>query len=194
MTPVYLPGKFHGQSSLAGYNLWGHRTVGHNSATCSIAQLYPTLCSPMNREAHQASLSLTISQNLPKFMSTASVMLSSHLILWHPLLFLPSILPSIRDFSNESTVHIRWTKYWSFTFSISPSNEYSGLISFRIDWFDLLAIQGSLRMSSVPQFEGINSLALHLLYGTALTSLHNYWKDHSLEYMDLCRQSDVSAF
>ena len=95
--------------------------------------------------ACQASLSFTISWSLPKFMSTTLVMPSSHLILWHPLLLLPSIFPSIRDFSNESAVCIRWPKYWSFNFSISPSNEYSGLISHKIDWFDLIAIQRTLR-------------------------------------------------
>ena len=93
--------------------------------------------------AHQASLSLTISWSLLKFMSIASVMPSSHLILWRPLLLLSSILPSIRDFSKESAVHIRWPKYWSF--SKSPSNEYSGLISFSIDGFDLLAVQRTLK-------------------------------------------------
>ena len=87
-------------------------------------------------------LSFTISQSLLKFMSIGSVMLSNHLILCYPLLLLPSVLPSIRVFSRESALLIRWLKYWSFSFSISPSNEYSGLISFRIDWFDLLAVQG----------------------------------------------------
>ena len=106
--------------------------------------------------AWQASLSLTISQSLPKFMPITLVMPSSHLILWHLLLLLPSIFPSIRDFSNESSVHIRWPKYWSFSFSISnsPSREYSGLIflknwlvwsPLRFDWFDLLAVQGTRR-------------------------------------------------
>ena len=93
--------------------------------------------------AHQVSLSSTISQSLLKFMCIESVMLSYHLILCHPLL-LPSVFPSIGVFSSELALHIRWPKYWSFTFSISPSNEYSGLISFRIDWFDLLAVQGTL--------------------------------------------------
>ena len=95
--------------------------------------------------AHQASLSITNSWSLPKLMSIESVMLSNHLIFSHPLLLLPSILPSIRVFSNESALHIRWPKYWSFSSSISPSNEYSGLISFRINWFDLLAVQGTLK-------------------------------------------------
>ena len=94
---------------------------------------------------HQASLSLTISRSLPKFMSIASVMPSSHLILWCPLLHLLPIFPSIRDFSNEPAVHIRWPKNWSFSFSISPSNEYSELISLKIYWFDLLSVQGTLR-------------------------------------------------
>ena len=94
---------------------------------------------------HQASLSFTISQSLLKLMSIESVMPSNHLILCHPLLLLPSIFPSIRVFSNESALHVRWSKHWSFSFSISPSNEYSGLLSFRIDWFDLLAVQGTLK-------------------------------------------------
>ena len=95
--------------------------------------------------ACQASLSITNSWSLSKLMSIESVMPSNHLILCHPLLLLPSIFPSIRVFSNESTLHIRWTKYWSFSFNISPSNEYSGLISFRMDWLDLLAVQGTLK-------------------------------------------------
>ena len=95
--------------------------------------------------AHQASLSFTISQRLLKFMSVVSMMPSSYLILCRPLLLLPSIFPSIRVFSTESALHIRWPKYWSFSFSISASYEYSGLISFRIDWFDFHAVQGTLR-------------------------------------------------
>ena len=98
---------------------------------------------------HQASLSITNSWSLLKLTSIELVMPSHHLILFHPLLLLPSIFPSIRVFSNESVLHIRWPKYWSFSFTISPSNEYSGLISFRIDWFDLLAVQGTLK--SLPQ-------------------------------------------
>ena len=103
----------------------------------SCVQLFATLWTA----AHQASLSLTISRSLPKFMSIALVMPSSHLILWCPLLLLPSIFPSLRDFSNESAVYCRWPKYWSFSFSISSSNEYSGLISLKTDWFDLPAVQ-----------------------------------------------------
>ena len=95
--------------------------------------------------ACQASLSITNSWSLPKLMSIESVMPSNHLILCHPLLFLPAIFPSIRVFSNESVLHIRWPKYWSFSFNISPSSEYSGLISFRMDWLDLLSVQGTLK-------------------------------------------------
>ena len=95
--------------------------------------------------AHHASLSITNSWSLLKLMSTESVMPSNHLILCHPLLLLPSIFPSIRVFSSESVLRIRWPKYWSFNFSISSSTEYSGLISFRMDWLDLLAVQGTLK-------------------------------------------------
>ena len=98
--------------------------------------------------AHQASLSITSSQSLPKLMSIESVMPSNHLILCHPLLLPPSIFPSIRVFSNESVLHFRWSKYWNFSFNISPSNEHSGLISFRMDWLDLLAVQGTFQESS----------------------------------------------
>ena len=95
--------------------------------------------------ALQASLSITNSRSLLRLMSIESVMPSNHLILCHPLLLLPSIFPSIRVFSNKSVLHIRWPKYWNFSFNTSPSNEYSGLISFRIDWLDLLAVQGTLK-------------------------------------------------
>ena len=119
--------------------------IRHNSSVqfSSVAQSCPTLCDPM--DAHQASLSITNSRNLFKFMSIKSVMPSNHLIFCHPLLLLPSIFPSISIFSNESILCIRYPKYWSFSFSISFSNEYSELISFRMDWFDLLAVQGTLK-------------------------------------------------
>ena len=110
----------------------------------SVTQSCPTFCDPMTA-AHQASLSITNSWSLLKLMSIESVMPSNHLILCHPLLLPPSIFPSIKVFSNESVLCIRWVKYWSFSFSISPSNEYSGLISFRMDWLDLLAVQGTLK-------------------------------------------------
>ena len=98
--------------------------------------------------ARQASLSITNSRNLPEPMSIESMMPSNHLILCHPLFLPPSIFPSIRVFSDESALHIRWPKYWSFSFNISPSNKYSGLISFRMDWLDLLAVQGLSRIFS----------------------------------------------
>ena len=109
----------------------------------SVAQLCPTLCDPMNRSM-PASLSITNSRSSPKPMSIELVMPSNSLILCHPLLLPPSVFPSIRVFSNESVLHVRWPKYWSFSFNISPSNERSGLISFRMDWVDLLAVQGTL--------------------------------------------------
>ena len=130
--------------------------------------------------ARQASLSIANSWSLLKLVSIESTVPSSHLILCRPLLLLPSIFPSIKVFSNESVVHIRWPKYWSFSFSISPSNEYSGLTSFRIDWLDLLAVQGTLK-SSTPQFKSINSSVLSFLYSPTLTSIHDYWKNHSLD-------------
>ena len=113
-------------------------------------------------------------------MSSESVMPSNHLILCCPLLLQPSVFPSIRVFSNESVLHIRWPKYWSFSFNISPSNEHSGLISFRMNWLDLLAVRGTLKSLPTPQFKSINSSALSFLYGPTLTSIHDYWKNHSL--------------
>ena len=120
---------------------------------CSVAKLCP-IETPWTA-ARQASLSLTISQRLHKFMSIESVIPFYHLISCHLLLILPSIFPSIRVFSSESALHIRWPKYWSFSFSISPSSEYSRVISFRIDWFDLLTVQGTLKSSPVPHFKCI---------------------------------------
>ena len=111
---------------------------------CSVAQLCPILCNTMDC-TRQASLSFTVSRSLLKLMSVESVMPSNHLILCFPLLLLPSVFPSTRVFSNELALCIRWPKYWSFSFSTSPSNEYSELISFRMDWFDLLAVQGTLK-------------------------------------------------
>ena len=118
----------------------------------------------------RASVSFTVSLSLIKLMSIESVMPSNLLILCHSLLFLPSVFPSIRVFSNESALRIRWPKYWSFSFSISPSNEYSGLISFRTDWLDLLDVQGIKESSPAPQFESNISSVLSLLYGPALIS------------------------
>ena len=142
--------------------------------------------------ARQTSLSFTISQTLLKLMSMESMMLSNHLVLCRPLL-LPSVSPSIRVLSSELALCIRWPKYWSF--SLSPCNEYSGLISFRVDWFDLPCCPRDSQESSPPlQFESTGSLVLSLLYGPALTSVHDFWENHSFEYTDLCRQSDVFAF
>ena len=128
-------------------------------------------------------LSITNSWSLLKLMSIESVMPSNHLILRHPLLP-PSILPSIRVISNDSVLCIRWPKYWSFSFNISPSNEYSGLISFRMDWLDFLVVQGTLKElqgTPTPHFKSINSSALSFLYGPTLISIDDYWKNHSFD-------------
>ena len=109
---------------------------------------------------------------------------SSHLILCRPLLLLPPIPGSIRVFSNESALRMRWPKYWSFSFIISPSNEHPGLISFRMDWLDLLAVQGTLKSLLQPHFKSINSLVLSFLHSPTLTSIHDHWKNHSLDYVD----------
>ena len=130
---------------------------------------------------------------LLRFMSIESVILSNHLILCRPLLLLPSIFPSIRVFSNELALHIRWPKYWSF--SINSSNEYSGLISFRIDWFYLLVVQGTLK-SLLQHHSWKASILRHSAFFMVLRShpYMNHWKNYSFDYVHLCRQSDVSAF
>ena len=140
----------------------------------------PRLCRlsfeyPGSAGAGPRHLSFTISRCLLKLLSTESVMPSNHLILCHPFLLLPSIFPSIRVLSDGSGLCIRRSKYWSF--SISPSKEYSGLISFRTDWF-YLTVQGTLKSPPTPQFKNINSSALSLPYGPTLTSVHDYWKNH----------------
>ena len=129
--------------------------------------------------ARQTSLSNTNSRSLLKLMSIESVMPSNHLIFRHPLLLLPSIFPSIRVFSNESVLPIRWPKYWRFSFSISPSNEYSGLISFRMDLLDLLAVQETLK--SLLQHHSSKASVLSFLYSPTLTSIYDHWKNHSLD-------------
>ena len=138
--------------------------------------------------AHQASLSIAMSQSLLKLMSIGSVMPFNHLILCLPLLLLLSIFPSIRVFSNESALHIRW--YWSFSFSISSSSEYSGLISFRMDWLDLLAVQGTLK-SLLQHYSSKASILWHSAFfmGPNLTTVHDYWKNHSFDYTNLCWHS-----
>ena len=147
----------------------------------SVAQSCPTLCDPMNLSI-QASLSITNSRSLPKLMSIELVMPSSHLILCHALLLLPSIPPSIRIFSNESTLRMRWPKYWSFSFSIIPSKEHPGLISFRMDWLDLLAVQGTLK-SLLQHHTSKASILQRSAFFTVptLTSIHDHWKNHSLD-------------
>ena len=209
-TLVLLPGKSHGQRSLIGYSPWGRKESDMMSDlhrnTVSPYQALTTLSiiifldiysnelktsvqllshvwlfvTPWNA-ACQASLSITSSQSLLKLMSIESVMSSNHLILCCPLLLLPSIFPSIRVFSNKSVLPIRWTKYWSFSFSISPSNEYSGVISFRMDWLDVLAVQGTQESSPTPQFKSMSSSMLSFLHSPALTSNHDHWKNHSLD-------------
>ena len=129
-------------------------------------------------------------------MSIDSVMPSNHLILCHPLLLAPSIFPSIRVFSNESYLCFRWPKHWSFSFNISPSNEYSGLISFRLHWLDLLAVQGTLK-SLLQHHSSKPSILWHLAFFIVQLShsIHDYWKKkHSLYWTDLCWQNNVSAF
>ena len=131
--------------------------------------------------ARQASLSITNSRSSLRLTSIESVMPSSHLILCRPLLLLPLIPPSIRVFSNESTFRMQWPKHWSFSFSIIPSNEHPGMISFRMDWLDLLTVQGTQESSPTPQFKSINSSALRFLHSPTLTSIHDHWKNHSLD-------------
>ena len=145
----------------------------------SVPQSCPTLCDPMNR---QASLSITNSRSSLRLTSIESVMPSSHLILCCPLFLLPPIPPSIRVFSNESTLHMTWPKYWSFSFSIIPSKEHPGLISFRMDWLDLLAVQGTLK-SLLQHHSSKASILPRSAFFTVptLTSIHDHWKNHSLD-------------
>ena len=163
---IYILFKFF---SIIGYSVQFSRSVVSDSATPWTA-------------AHQSSLSITNAQSLFKLMSSESVMPSKYIILCWPLLLLPSIFPSIRVFPNESALHIRWPKYWSFSFNISPSNEHPGLISFRMDWLDLLAVQGTQESSPTPQFKSINFSALSFLYSPTLTSIRDHWKNDSPDY------------
>ena len=145
----------------------------------SCVQLFATPWSA----ARQASLSIINSRSLPKLMSIESVMPSNHLILCCPPLLPTSIFPSIRVFFNESVLHVRWPKYWSFSFSISPSNEHSRLISFRMDWLTgyPCSPRDSQESSPTTQFKSINSSALSFLYSPTLTSIHDHRKNHSLD-------------
>ena len=165
----------HGQSS-HGFPFLLFPSVQFSSVT----QLCLTLCNPMDC----STPGLPVHHQLPEFTQThvqELVMPSNHLILCRPLLLLPSIFPSIRVFSNESVLCIRWPQDWSFSFSISPSNEHSGLIFFRMDWLDRLAVQGTLKSSPTPQFKSINSLVLSFVYGPLLISIDDYWKNYSFE-------------
>ena len=158
----------------------------------SVAQSCPTLCDPMDC---QVSLSITNSQGLLKLMSVESEMSSNHLIFCPTLLLPPSIFPKIRVFSSESVICIRWPKYRSFSFSISPSNEYSRLISFRMDWLDLPIVQGTLK--SLLQHHSLKASILpHLAFFIVqLSHLYmDYWKNHRFDQTDFCWQSNVSAF
>ena len=188
---------------------WQHRLDGHEfeqapgvgdgQGSLSSVQFSSSVVSdslqPHGHAARQASLSITNSQSLLKLMSIESVMPSNHLILCRPLLVTPSIFPSVRVFSSESVLCIRWPKYWIFSLNISPSSEHSGLISFRMDWLDLLAAQGTLKsLLLTPRFKSIHSSVLSFLYGSTLTSIHDYWVNHSFDEMNLCWQSNVFAF
>ena len=131
--------------------------------------------------ARQASLSITNSRSLPKLMSTESVMPSYHLILCSPLLLLPSVFPSIRVFSNESALCIRWPKYWSFSFNISPSNEHPGLMSFRVDWLDLLVVPRTLKNLLQHHSSKASILRHSAFFSPTLSSIHDHWKNHSFD-------------
>ena len=144
--------------------------------------------------ALQASLSSTNSRSSPKPMSIESVMASNHLILCHPLLFPPSICPSIRVFSNESALHIRLPKYWSFIFNVSPSSEHPGLISFKMDWLDLLAVQGTLKSLLQHHSSKVSALRCSAFFTVQLSHSYMTTRKTIALYVDLCRQSDVSAF
>ena len=158
---------------------WGPRKLFASTQLSSVAQSCPTLCDPVDCRTP----GLPVHHQVPelfKLVSIESVMPSNHLILCHPLLLLPSIFPNIRVFSKESVLCVRWPKYWSFSFSISPSNEYSGLISFRMVGSPCCP-ENSQESSPTPQFKSINSLALSFLYSPTLTSIHDYWKNHSFD-------------
>ena len=160
LTFLYLNGRFS--------SVQFSRSVVSDSATPWIA-------------ACQASLSITNFRSSLRLTSIESVMPSSHLILYRPFLLLPPIPPSIKVFSNESTLCIRWPKYWSFSFSISPSNEYSGLISFRMDWLDLFAVQGLSRVFSDTTVQQHQFFHTQVFNSPTLTFIHDYWKNHSFD-------------
>ena len=158
-----------------------------------VAELGLTLCDPIDCSKAGSSV-LHYLWSLLKFMSVDSLLLSKHLILCSLLLLLPSVFPSIRVFFNESALCIRCPKFWSFSFTISPSNEYSGLFLLRWLVWSSCCPRDFQESSPAPQFKNISSLVLSLLYGPTFMFVHAYWKNHSFGYMDLCWQSDVSAF
>ena len=146
----------------------------------SVTQSCLTLCDTMTT-AHQTSLSITNSRSSLRLTSIESVMPSSHLILCRPLLLLPSILPSIRVFPNGLALRIKWPKYWNFSFNISPSNEHPGLVSFRMDWLDLLAVQGTLKSLLQHHSSKTSILRRSAFFTVQLTSIHDHRKNHSLD-------------
>ena len=158
--------------------LLSEKILVYISQFSSVTQSCPTICDPMDC----STPGLPVYHQLLEFTQThvESVMPSNNIILFHPILP-PSIFPSIRVFSNQSVLCIRWPKYYRFSYSISPSNEYSGLISFRMDWLDLLAVQGTLKSLLQTKFKSINSSVLSFLYSPTLTSIHDYWKNHSFD-------------
>ena len=146
----------------------------------SVSQSCPTLCDPMNH----STPGLPVHHHLPEFTQTRVHRVRDAIQPSHPLLsllLLPPIPPSIRVFSSESILRMRWPKYWSSSFSIIPSKEHPGLISFRMDWLDLLAVQGTLKSPPAPQFKSINSSALSFLHSPTLISIHDLWKNHTLD-------------
>ena len=163
----------------------GVRLMDHSVQFSSVLNRVGLFATPWTA-ACQASLSITNSRSSLKLTSIESVMPSSHLILCRPLYHLPPIPPSIRVFSNESALCIRWPKYWSLSFNISPSNEHRGLIPFRMDLLDLPAVQGTLQSSPTPQFKSINSSVLSLLHSPTLTSIPDYWRNHCLDCCCYC--------
>ena len=146
----------------------------------SVTQSCPTLCDPMNRSMPSLPVHHQFRSSL-RFTSIESVMPSSHFILDRPLLLLPPIPPSIRVFSNESTLGMRWPKYWSFSFSISPSNKHLGLISFRMDWLDLLVVQGTIKSLLQHHSSKASAFQLRFLYSPTFTSIRDYGKNHSFD-------------
>ena len=173
---IYLSTNFKSELLIRSPGIWtpqGLNSVQSLSCVWLFATPWTAAC--------QTSLSITNSQSLLRLISIESVMPSSHLIFCHPLLLLTSMFPNIRVFSNESALRIRWLKYWSFNFNISPWNEHPGLISSKMDCLDLLAVQRTLKSPPTAQFKSNNSLALSFLYSPTLTSIHDYWKNHSFD-------------